>query len=73
MYMQIFIQFNFFPGESNSESESSNSDSESDHSESQETKEEPPVVILSEDEMNKLGAKIMKAELMGNQVNDECS
>ncbi len=49
------------------------SESESDHSEAQEQKAEETVVILSEDEMNKLGAKIMKAELMGNQVTNKFS
>ncbi len=28
----------------------------------------PPVKLLTEEEMNKLGAKIVKAEIMGNQV-----
>ncbi len=49
-----------------SQSDSSDSSSQSDTGKSGE--EETALVILSEDEMNKLGAKIMKAELMGNQV-----
>lgn len=30
--------------------------------------EDEPPRVLSEDEMNKLGARIVKAELMGNMV-----
>ena len=64
----IFIYFTI-----ESDSGSSESDSESSHSESQKEPEEA-VVVLTEDEMNKLGAKIMKAELMGNQVvNRNCN
>lgn len=37
-------------------------------SESEEEEEEEEVPLLSEDEMNKLGAKLVKAEIMGNTV-----
>lgn len=41
------------------------SESESEEEEEQEEEELP---LLSEEEMNKLGAKLVKAELMGNMV-----
>jgi hypothetical protein len=49
------------------------SDSSSDEAQSSRSKQgsrsqEPPPRILTEKEMNDLGAKIVKAEIMGNQV-----
>lgn len=36
--------------------------------ESEEEEEEEEILLLSEEEMNKLGSKMIKAELMGNKV-----
>ncbi|KAL4230580.1 hypothetical protein ACF0H5_010958 [Mactra antiquata] len=58
---------------SSSSSESSDSDSSSDEGQSsrsnkgQKSEKSAPVRILSEKEMNDLGAKIVKAEIMGNE------
>lgn len=53
-----------------SSSESSSEDDDSDRRSSKKPVE-TPVVILSEKEMNELGAKILKADLMGNEVSNE--
>lgn len=37
-------------------------------SESEEEEEEEEIPLLSEEEMNKLGSKLIKAEMMGNTV-----
>lgn len=56
---------------SSSDSSESSSDEDSDKGQSsrsnQEQRSMPPVRILSEKEMNDLGAKILKAEIMGNE------
>lgn len=65
--MPIFFSgFVFFLGSS---SDSDSSESEQDESQSSRSQEpEARVRVLTEKEMNELGAKILKAELMGNQV-----
>lgn len=52
-------------GSSSSESESS----ESEGSEEEEKPKVPEIKLLTEQEMNQLGAKIVRAELMGDDVN----
>lgn len=41
-------------------------------SESEEEEKEEELPLLSEEEMNKLGAKLVKAEIMGNTVRSHC-
>lgn len=41
-------------------------------SESEEEEKEEELPLLSEEEMNKLGAKLVKAEIMGNTVRFHC-
>ncbi|KAK7495124.1 hypothetical protein BaRGS_00013534 [Batillaria attramentaria] len=53
-------------GDSSSSSDSSSSESEVEE-QAPSRDEAPPVRILSEDEMNALGAKILRAELMGDE------
>nr|KAG5705361.1 hypothetical protein BaRGS_011133 [Batillaria attramentaria] len=56
------------PASSSSSSSSDSSSSESEVEEQAPSRDEaPPVRILSEDEMNALGAKILRAELMGDE------
>lgn len=38
----------------------------------EEEEEEEELPLLSEDEMNKLGSKLIKAEIMGNTVSQLC-
>lgn len=67
MYCLLLFQI-WFPASSSSSSESSTEpSSESSESEIEEPPSEP---ILSEQEMNDLAAKMMRAELMGNTVSD---
>ena len=56
-HLNIFILFLDCVSASSSSSESSS-----------EEEEAPPVRILSEQEMNEIGAKIIRAEIMGNEV-----
>ncbi|XP_013392570.1 CWF19-like protein 2 [Lingula anatina] len=60
------------PSESSSSSTSSSSESESEEEVPKEKSRSPPppaprIEILTEQQMNELGAKLLKAELMGNQ------
>lgn len=41
-------------------------------SDSEEEEEEEELPLLSEEEMNRLGAKLVKAEIMGNAVSTWC-
>ena len=54
-----------------SSSSSSSSDSEEEEEQERHQREKSPspeVEVLTEQQMNELGAKIIKAEIMGNQV-----
>ena len=53
---------------SSSESETSSSDTEGEMEGQSTEQQEPPPKILTEQEMNQLGAKLVRAELMGNEV-----
>ena len=63
--MSTYFCFFVLSGSSSSESESS----ESEGSEEEEKPKVPEIKLLTEQEMNQLGAKIVRAELMGDDVN----
>ena len=60
----------FVAESSSSGSDLESSSSESEHEENMSSVRQPsPPKLLTEQEMNQLGAKLVKAEIMGNQVN----
>ena len=74
-YVNTFHWIFLILSESSSDSsgkEQSESDSEGSEQGQRSPTPEPEVKILSEKEMNELGAKIVKAELMGDDVS-ECT
>ena len=60
----------FLDSSSDSSSSSSSSESEAEPERKSTPEPPPPVKILTEKEMNQLGAKIVRAELMGNAVSN---
>ena len=66
--MSLFCRCDIASSEDN-DSDSSDTESSS-HNKTQNTArtEQPPARILSDQELNQLGAKILRAEMMGDQV-----